>query len=129
MTEQPFEDYLWEAMTLERFGQWSREQHWTYAKSMPKWPHWYVAVESVSDPEMFRAAVATIRQYGYWARFFKRRNLHLDLDGWTYWTMGAAIADTRIINAAPTVATLQKATPPPADRIPPRRDIPPRGEA
>lgn len=129
MTDRELDEYLQEALSLESFPEWTRKHLWHYAKTQPKHPHWYIPIEDDGvDPLLFRMAVATIRQNGYWAYFGKKANLHLDVDGWTYWTMGAPIKETRILNAAPTVPWNQKAIPPYEEWVPPRRNIPPRRE-
>jgi len=37
---------------------------WTYAKTMPKWPHEYIVKYKV-DNNLFIAAVKHIREFGY----------------------------------------------------------------
>jgi len=74
----------------------SRET-WTYAKTMPVWPHEYIVRERV-DEELFVQLVKHIRAHGYEGNFYRRKITYFDADGLTYWTMGAPIEETIIIN-------------------------------
>ena len=70
---------------------------WTYAKTMPEWPHEYIVRERVDD-ELFVQMVEHIRKYGYEGKFYNKTITYFDEDGMTYWTMGAPIEETIIIN-------------------------------
>jgi len=70
---------------------------WTYAKTMPDWPHEYIVRERV-DEEMFIRLVEHIRNHGYEGKFFSRPITYFDHDGMTYWTMGAPLDETMIVN-------------------------------
>ena len=70
---------------------------WTYAKTMPEWPHEYLVRDRV-DSVLFEALVRHIRQHGYEGRFYQRVLTYLVDDGLLYWTMGAPIEETTIIN-------------------------------
>jgi hypothetical protein len=72
-------------------------EKWTYAKTMPEWPHEYLVRDRV-DEEMFVAMVRHIRAHGYEGRFYKRKITYFDEAGMTYWTMGSPIEETTIIN-------------------------------
>ena len=80
---------------------------WTFAKTMPKWPHEY----TVRDwrPELAPAFVGfakLIRREGIvkpWPRNAAAPRYHhhyLQVDGWEYWTMEEPIAQTEVINRA-----------------------------
>jgi len=70
---------------------------WTHAKTMPKWPHEYIVRERV-DEDLFVRLVSHIRNYGYAGRFYSNPITYYDYDDMTYWTMGAPIEKTIIIN-------------------------------
>ncbi len=70
---------------------------WTYAKTMPEWPHEYI-VRSKVDETLFVDMVKHIRKYGYQGYFYKRPITYFDEDGMTYWTMGEPLEETIIIN-------------------------------
>lgn len=74
-----------------------RTTAWTYAKTMPDWPHEYIVRERV-DERLFVRLVEHIRACGYVGRFYHRQITYLDDDGLTYWTMGAPLNDTVIVN-------------------------------
>lgn len=80
---------------------------WVFAKTMPQWPHEYT-VRDLTSPdargstclshESFEWFVHLIRSEGYQARWGRYNNTYLEIDGWKYWTMGAAPEETTIIN-------------------------------
>jgi hypothetical protein len=64
---------------------------------MPEWPHEYLVRGRVDDG-LFEATVVHIRTNGYAARFYRRQITYFDDRCWVYWTMGAPIPETTIIN-------------------------------
>lgn len=74
-----------------------KSTHWTYAKTMPKWPHEYIVRERV-DEKLFIDLVTHIRTYGYTGKFYKKEIVYFEEDGLIYWPMGAPIEETTIIN-------------------------------
>lgn len=70
---------------------------WTFAKTMPEWPHEYLVRDRV-DSVLFEALVRHIRQYGFEGRFYQRVLTYFTEDGLLYWTMGEPIEQTTIIN-------------------------------
>jgi hypothetical protein len=79
---------------LQQFVSLSR---WTFARTMPDWPHEYIVRRNV-DEALFVRLVEHIRAYGYVGRFYSRAITYFDSDGLTYWTMGAPIDQTTIVN-------------------------------
>ena len=87
------------------FRKFVESRAWRYAKTMPQWPHEYT-VRKFQDAEELRAlfeqAVAFIRAEGE-RRIFEptgKSSIYFDIDGRQYWTMGAPIEETVIINRA-----------------------------
>lgn len=71
---------------------------WTFAKTYAAtWPHEYVVRDRV-DVDQFIQLVQHIRTYGYEAKFYHKPITYFDEDGMVYWTMGAAIEETTIVN-------------------------------
>jgi hypothetical protein len=70
---------------------------WTFAKTMPEWPHEYLVRDRV-DRMLFEALIRHIRQYGFEGRFYQRVLTYFCEDGLLYWTMGEPIEETTIIN-------------------------------
>jgi len=70
---------------------------WTFAKTMPEWPHEYIVREKV-DKVLFEDLVRHIRQHCFEGRFYQRVLTYFAEDGLLYWTMGAPIEETMIIN-------------------------------
>lgn len=72
-------------------------EKWTFAKTMPQWPHEYIVREQV-DESLFEQLVRHIRLNGYEASFYDEKYTYYESDGMLYWTMGAPIDETTIIN-------------------------------
>jgi len=70
---------------------------WTFAKTMPEWPHEYIVRERV-DENLFVQLVLHIRAHGYQGKFYLQSFTYFDEGGMTYWTMGAPLEETTIIN-------------------------------
>jgi hypothetical protein len=70
---------------------------WTFAKTMPEWPHEYIVRDQV-DEDLFVQLVRHIRTNGYEGRFYRKSITYYDYAGMVYWTMGAPIEETVIIN-------------------------------
>ncbi|MDZ4806432.1 MAG: hypothetical protein SGI90_16380 [Candidatus Eisenbacteria bacterium] len=73
------------------------DERWTYAKTLPAWPHEYLVRERV-DEELFERLVTHIRSNGYEGRFYQKTITYYEEDGLLYWTMGAPLDETIIIN-------------------------------
>jgi ubiquinone/menaquinone biosynthesis C-methylase UbiE len=76
------------------------DNEWRFAKSMPQIPHWYIVKQKVKDQFMFEAAVMAIRKYGYEVTFKGQEYIYLNINQYHYWTMGAPLDETIIINRA-----------------------------
>jgi len=80
---------------------------WQFAKTMPRWPHEYTVRDWRTDLDAdFEAFATLIRMMGTvkpWPRTSrtpKYRHSYLTIDGFEYWTMGALISETTVINRA-----------------------------
>ena len=75
--------------------------HWTFAKTMPFAPHEYIVRGNcpLTDKE-FVYFVDMQRRYGVKERWGKYNNPYLYIDDYKYWTMGAPIEETTVINRA-----------------------------
>ena len=83
-------------------------QGWTFAKTMPESPHWYALRRDWSRGPgghglSFDAAVAAIRTLGFDRQWGGRTYRYLRLAGFDYWTMGAPIPETTLVNRAEAV--------------------------
>ncbi len=70
---------------------------WTFAKTMPQWPHEYILRHRV-DEKLFDQLVCHIRANGHEEAFYKEKYIYFEEDGLLYWTMGESLAETDIIN-------------------------------
>jgi len=73
---------------------------WKFARTMPDNPHWYTLRETWSDDASFISLVALIRKHGTVEVFKKRKYTVLRINEFKYWTMGAPISETILINKA-----------------------------
>ena len=88
----------WET-TEARLHAFPKGARWQFAYTMRRFPHWYTLREE-SDGDAFEAFVVAIREYGYDRPFQGKMYRCLDVDAWTYWTMGAPVEETILINRA-----------------------------
>lgn len=74
---------------------------WTFAKTMPFAPHEYIVKDKCPlTTEEFEYFVNMQREYGVKERWGKYNNPYLYIDDYKYWTMGAPLEDTTVINRA-----------------------------
>jgi hypothetical protein len=82
-------------------------QCWTHAKTMPEWPHWYVVRDRV-DERLFEDLVRQIRAHGHEGKFYEKVLLYYEEDGMVYWTMGAPVEETTIVNRCKSDDTYER---------------------
>ena len=71
---------------------------WIFAKTYAAtWPHHYIVRERI-DENLFIKMVEHIRRFGYEGWFYKMKLIYFEEDGYVYWTMGAPVEETTIIN-------------------------------
>jgi hypothetical protein len=75
-------------------------RRWIFAKTMPQNPHEYTLRKAWDADVPFEAVVQYIRDHGYDMKFGGRNYRCLDVGKHRYWTMGAALAQTTLINRA-----------------------------
>ena len=74
---------------------------WTFAKTMPFAPHEYIFKGRCPlSAEEFEYFVNMQREHGIRERWGKYNNPYLYVDDYKYWTMGAPLEDTTVINRA-----------------------------
>ena len=74
------------------------ESNWIFAKTYAKtWPHEYIVRDKV-DENLFLELVMHIRNQGYVGKFYNNEYIYFDDRKKVYWTMGASIEETTIIN-------------------------------
>ncbi len=86
-------------MTKEKLETLLKEAQYTFAKTMPKNPHFYTLRTTWNDQD-FIDVVKYIRKYGEKQRYYKKIYIYYYLDGYKYWTMGDPINETILINKA-----------------------------
>jgi hypothetical protein len=88
------------SLTLAELRAFIRESTWIFAKTMPECPHEYTLRRNASDETIFERFVIHIRHHGYKARYKRNLYTYFDVDEWQYWTMGAPLKSTILINRA-----------------------------
>lgn len=74
---------------------------WTFAKTMPFAPHEYIVRNKCPlTTEEFEYFVTTQREHGVKERWGKYNFPYLYIDKYKYWTMGAPVEETTVINRA-----------------------------
>ena len=74
-----------------------KEAAWTFAKTMPEWPHEYLVRFHV-DEKLFVRLVEHVRAHGYEGHFYEKAITYYEEADWVYWTMGEPLEKTVIIN-------------------------------
>jgi hypothetical protein len=85
------------------FSAFVERQSWRFALTMPDNPHEYALRRHAADNE-FDAAVRYIREHGRLESFRGRPYKTLYFGEHKYWTMGAPLAETDLINRKPRSA-------------------------
>ena len=88
-------------MTLEELRNTIAAGRWTFAKSMPQFPHEYVIRGKTLAEDLFVPFVTHIRDAGvtrHWR--YGKIFTYLAIDEYEYWTMGNPVDETIIINRA-----------------------------
>lgn len=73
------------------------DEQWRFTNKLPDWPHEYLVRERV-DRKLFEQTVRHIRSYGYEGRFYYKEIRYYEEAGIVYWTIGAPLEETVIIN-------------------------------
>jgi len=73
---------------------------------MPQWPHEYIVRDRV-DERLFDDLVRHIRAHGREGRFYERALIYYEEAGMVYWTMGAPLHETTIINRCDETQTYE----------------------
>jgi hypothetical protein len=74
------------------------KSRWIFAKTMPQNPHYYMLRKEYASDAEFVRFVEIIRRYGYRYQYGGYWYIQLDVDEWFYWTMGAPLEETILIN-------------------------------
>lgn len=89
-----------EALSHEDVEKALLSKQWTFAKTMPQNPHEYTLRKKWTGDVPFEAVVQFIRDHGYKVRFGRSDYMCFDIGEHRYWTMGAPLSDTILINRA-----------------------------
>ena len=88
-------------MLTDRQYEWVIKQieahDWQFAKTLPENPHFYTKRKDWDDDE-FVEMVMLIRENGHQVYFGYKPYIVIDIDGYRYWTQGAPMEKTILIN-------------------------------
>jgi len=87
-------------MTILEVKEFLEGHTWTFAKTMPKSPHWYIVRSDSFDFDTFIEVVRFIQQNGLPNNFKGVTYKYLHLGEYKYWSMGSLPEETTIINRA-----------------------------
>jgi hypothetical protein len=88
-------------MKTEEIKYYIQSVRWKFASSMPQIPHEYTLKEwNPAQIDTFNAFVVHIRENGYKELFYGKAMTYFDVDDHKYWTMGAPLEETILINRA-----------------------------
>lgn len=85
-------------MTDEKIKEFFESHHWKFAATMPRLPHWYTLRRNARDDAEFAAVVEEIRKRGYTQWAVGREWCYLDVGDFKYWSCGAPVEETILIN-------------------------------
>lgn len=75
-------------------------KNYIFAKTMPQSPHWYTLRKEWKSEESFEKCVLLIREFGYKETYKGYTYIMFNCNGYKYWTMGAPVDKTILINRA-----------------------------
>lgn len=73
-------------------------KRYIFAKTMSSNPHWYTLRKHWENDQDFVNTVQIMRKYGYREKYGVSWYTMFNINGMKYWTMGAPIKDTTLIN-------------------------------
>jgi hypothetical protein len=85
-------------MTTNEVQMFLERHSWTFAKTMPESPHWYIHRQHTYDLDTFIKVVRFIQQNGLPSMYKGSTYNYLKLENYKYWTMGSLPEETTIIN-------------------------------
>lgn len=88
-------------MTKQEIVAILNDHEWKFAKTFKyKAPHWYTLREKWNDDPLFDTIVQAVRDNAKTEYFWRKPFEVLTFEGWKYWSMGAPIDETILINKA-----------------------------
>lgn len=94
-------------MCVEIIRQFIDTAPWREAVSYADtWPHEYVVRKDVDD-ELFMQAVTHVREHGAPEPFYSATYIYWHDRGYAYWSMGAPVTETTILNRCRSEDTYQ----------------------
>ncbi len=98
-------------MKDKEIQQFIGDHEWVFPKTMPQIPHGYTLKSKAHRDEDFSAFVREIELRGVQRQFGQRSCAYLDLEDWTYGTMGEPVENTTLINRATLTGNTAQSAP------------------
>jgi hypothetical protein len=100
-TKRTYAQHLVEPKDWEKLREMVTRCEWTFAKTMPWCPHEYIVRGKCPlSEEEFLFFIDMQRNYGKVERWGKYITPYLYIDDYKYWTMGAPVEETIVMNRA-----------------------------
>lgn len=94
------------APDLREMRRFIADSGWRFARTMPEAPDQYALRRHAASNVALAASVTSIREHGYQRAWGGHTYTYLDEGGWSYWTMGAPLDQTILINRAHITANI-----------------------
>jgi SAM-dependent methyltransferase len=85
---------------LDMLGNALLPKRWIFAKTMPQNPHYYTLRKEWRNDPLFDEVVRVMRKIGYVEYWHGKPFTMVNINGYKYWTMGAPVSETILINRA-----------------------------
>ena len=87
--------------TNEDFIKTAASLTWTFAKTMPQYPHEYIVREKTADTDIYEAMFYIIGERGHWGEWKGTpKQYYRPGDGYYYWRMTDDVNESIVINRA-----------------------------
>lgn len=83
-------------MNIKRLNNIVNKHNWTFAKSMPGIPHYYIVTDWFPGDEDIGYLKNAINEFGYTRKFYSKEYKYLDIGEYKYWVIENIINRARI---------------------------------
>ncbi len=96
-------------MDKKEFIRFINKENWTFAKTVPTWPHFYIVKERLENKTDFENAKSFIKENGYNGKFYSQKVKYLHIEDMTYWAspLSKSFENQNMINKCKTEYTYE----------------------
>ena len=86
-------------MIMEEFIKLIEQTEWTFAKTMPEIPHYYIVRDKLSegDKKLFDEFEKYIKKNGYSKKFYSKEYYYFEIDDYKYWVVENVLNREKLI--------------------------------